>query len=99
MERPDSWYLQRCNHKGCPSPFYHPHKRAAVENHARNFHTPGVTLNYRDPNRAHYLLRDGKTGALQCPFCSFWSMNASSTKQHVYRRSDCLGPPAQGRAG
>ncbi|GAA5971452.1 hypothetical protein JCM11641_008357 [Rhodosporidiobolus odoratus] len=34
-------------------------------------------------------------GEFECPYCGFWSLNASSTRQHCYARKGrgCSGPP------
>ncbi|BGP29142.1 hypothetical protein JCM10296v2_000880 [Rhodotorula toruloides] len=85
----------RCAHPGCPSPFYPSKAASSAGNHAQNYHGSSTTISWRDPDRSGQLTRSKKTGAFECEYCGFWSMNAASTKQHTYVRKGriCPGPP------
>ncbi|GEM12075.1 hypothetical protein Rt10032_c18g6092 [Rhodotorula toruloides] len=89
----------RCTHPGCPSPFYQPKAASSAGNHAQNYHGSTTIISWRNSDRSVQLTRSKKTGAFECDYCGFWSMNAASTKQHTYVRKGrvCPGPPHAAR--
>ncbi|GAA6006891.1 uncharacterized protein JCM10292_000349 [Rhodotorula paludigena] len=86
--------MVRCPYPACPLPVFKPKSASTATTHALNYHHAEVTLTFQRPFRTARLQRDAQQ-AFTCPFCGFWSMNASSTKQHVYTRTSrvCPGPP------
>ncbi|GJN87662.1 hypothetical protein Rhopal_000617-T1 [Rhodotorula paludigena] len=89
--------MVRCPYPSCPLPVFKPKSASTATTHALNYHHAEVTLTFQRPFRTARLQRDAQQ-AFTCPFCGFWSMNASSTKQHVYTRTSrvCPGPPVVG---